>query len=116
MSDENGNWGEWSRHVLSELKRLNAANDTTSSQLAEIKADLQSHIHEIKIDLREHMRRTAIAEEGLALARQQHKDLQTQIDPLTDQAKFQRNLLKLVLAAASFGASCISILKFFGKI
>lgn len=69
--DEQGDWIEYRRLILTELKALNESSDKHSLSLVEI----NKSIVEIKTGLNEHMSRTAAAELRI-------ESLQTAIDPL----------------------------------
>jgi len=53
-NDPQGNWNEWSKHVLKELQRLNAGQDSIRSELHDIRSGMvkvsviESNVDEIK--------------------------------------------------------------------
>jgi hypothetical protein len=50
MSDNQG-WGEWSKHVLIELERLNNNYELLTDRLDDIKTDVRSELSEIRNDI-----------------------------------------------------------------
>jgi hypothetical protein len=39
-ADTAGSWGEWSKHVLKELQRLNAGQDTIRDEILQLKSNI----------------------------------------------------------------------------
>lgn len=52
MSDStNQGWGEWSKHVLKELERLNHNYESLTTRIDSIRTDIHSEISDIKNDI-----------------------------------------------------------------
>ncbi len=107
---EDDTWQEWSKHVLLELKRLNATGADTETALAELATQTQANTQ----NLHEHMRRTDDAERKTALLITLVQDNKAALDrdiaPLKvfiDRAKFLAAVLVfaggLVLAIHELG-------------
>lgn len=80
-NQQDGDWKEWSRHVLIEIQRLSDRQERMNDTLTENTKQLEVHI------------------EGVRLAREQNallkgetaerfKDLETSLEPIKDQVKF----------------------------
>ena len=82
-----GDWNEWSRHVLAELKRLDKANEQTHSKLDRYNETLLRNTATLEV----HVKRTNLLEEKLDRVDQEVDGLKAHIDNV-------RNIINLVSA------------------
>jgi uncharacterized protein YwgA len=109
----NGEWGSWSNHVLSELKRLDSgvskANDTLEEHKTSLEAINQTLIRNT-VSLEEHVKRTNLLE-------RKFEHIDTEVDGLKDHLKEIKwmtsgvfKFMILVAGIASFVGTLITIL------
>jgi len=93
-----GDWNEWSRHVLAELKRLDRANEHLHSKFDKLHLSLDKY-NEILVrntaSLEEHMRRTNLLESRLEKVDQEVDGLSAHIDRVKSIMNFVSSLFSL---------------------
>ena len=84
----NGDWKEWSQHVLIEIQRLNDRQEKMSETLTENTKQLEIHIEGVKL-----------AREQNAMVRvemlERFKEVEEEIEPIRDQMKFINTTISL---------------------
>lgn len=100
-----GDWQEWSRHVLAELKRLSDGQDKISETLARNTEGLQDH-----------MRRTEVAEARIEMLQEEAKagkesvekrddKIDSRLLEVEDHVKFVNRLMRLFVMALGVPAA-----------
>ena len=53
MSEERGQngWNEWSKHILSELERLNSSYESLMKEINRVNDQTMKDMHDLKVDL-----------------------------------------------------------------
>lgn len=86
-----GDWNEWSRHVLAELKRLDRANEHIHSKLDKVHVSLDKYnenLYRNTASLEEHVRRTDLLESKIEKVEQEVDGLRAHINNVRSLVSF----------------------------